>query len=118
MRRFCGASLLSATVLCFACAFAQEHSRAEVTPFELVQTVCQIPQDYKLRDLSEQVRRDLAKLDTADAVFYFCLAERMERLGDYRAPEFYEKAIQTDPTEPNYDLFYGDYLRNIRGAFI
>jgi len=118
MRKTFGACLLSATLLALVCASAQEHRRAEITPFELVQTVCKIPQDYSLKDLSEQVRQGLDKLNTADALSYFCLAERMERLGDYRAAEFYEKAIQTDPTEPNYDLFYGDYLRNIRGAFI
>jgi hypothetical protein len=47
---------------------------------------------------------------------YFKVAEMMKRLGDYGAPEFYEKAIAADPREPCYEVFYGDYERNFRGA--
>jgi len=47
---------------------------------------------------------------------YFKIAEMMKRLGDYEAPNYYEKAIAADPEEPCYEVFYGDYLRNFRGA--
>jgi len=47
---------------------------------------------------------------------YFKVAEMMKQLGDYGAPEFYEKAIAADPREPCYEVFYGDYERNFRGA--
>jgi hypothetical protein len=43
-------------------------------------------------------------------------AERLKRAGDYQAAEYYERAIQRDPSEPCYDAFYADYLRNFRGA--
>jgi hypothetical protein len=42
-------------------------------------------------------------------------AELMRRVGDPRAPEYYEKAIATDPHEPGLELWYGHYLRNVRG---
>lgn len=44
------------------------------------------------------------------------LAEVRRRLGDYRAVEAYEKAIAFAPREPAYELLYGEYLRNVRGA--
>jgi len=47
---------------------------------------------------------------------YFLVAEMMKRVGDYRARDYYDKAIQADPNEPCYDVFYADYLRNFRGA--
>ena len=112
------ASLVLIVLLGFAGAAAQEARKASSSPFGFVERVCDIPAKPDLKVLSEDIKRNLTELDEADALFYFCLAERMERVGDYRASEFYEKAIQADPTEPNYDLFYGDYLRNIRGAFI
>jgi hypothetical protein len=118
MRRATLSNLAYLFLFGLLCAQAQAHRAAEASPFELMQTVCKIPLHPDLKLLSEEVAKDLAKLTSADALSYFCLAERMERLGDYRAAEFYEKAIQADPTEPNYDLFYGDYLRNIRGASI
>ena len=42
-------------------------------------------------------------------------AELMKQIGDYRAQDYYEKAIKADEAEPGYELFYADYLRNFRG---
>ena len=111
-------SLMLIVLLGSVGAAAQQVRTASGSPFGLVEQVCHIKAQPDLKALSEDIKRDLTMLNQADAVFYFCLAERMERVGDYRASEFYEKAIEIDPTEPNYDLFFGDYLRNIRGAFI
>jgi hypothetical protein len=70
--------------------------------------------------LSSEIKSDLLRLTVsdkdADVTFYFCLAERMERVGDYDAKDFYEKAIDTAPHEPNLELFYAEYLRTFRGA--
>lgn len=43
-------------------------------------------------------------------------AEILKRLGDYKAKEYYIKAIEAEPREPAFNIFYADYLRNIRGA--
>jgi hypothetical protein len=46
----------------------------------------------------------------------FCVtAELMRRVGDPRAAEYYEKAIAAAPAEPGFELWYGYYLRNVRG---
>jgi hypothetical protein len=58
----------------------------------------------------------LSSVEPQDALSYCFIAELMKRVGNYRAEEFYEKAIKADETEPAYELFYADYLRNFRGA--
>jgi len=67
-----------------------------------------------------ELRRDIQDgLDhprPEDGKYYFCLAERMKRVGDYRAENYYELAIKAEDKNPNYELFYADYLRNFRGA--
>jgi hypothetical protein len=42
-------------------------------------------------------------------------AELMRRVGDTRAGDYYRKAIAAEPGEPGFELWYGYYLRNVRG---
>lgn len=75
-------------------------------------------QDRFERHTLDQVRRHVETLIAAkpsDALTLCIIAELMKRLGDYRAPDYYEAALQADPSEPGYELFYADYLRNFRG---
>jgi hypothetical protein len=44
------------------------------------------------------------------------LGELMSRLGDTRAPQYFERAIAAAPDEPGYELWYGKYLGGVRGA--
>jgi hypothetical protein len=44
------------------------------------------------------------------------VAELMRRVGDGRASQHYEKAIELNPREPAYELWYGRYLMWSRGA--
>ncbi len=62
------------------------------------------------REIDARVKRPVR-----NAGEYLLIAELMKRVGDSRADEYYEKAIKTDSTEPAYELFYADYLRNFRG---
>jgi hypothetical protein len=51
-----------------------------------------------------------------DVARHHCVtAELMRRVGDTRAAAYYEKAIASDPREPGLELWYGHYLRNVRG---
>ena len=51
-----------------------------------------------------------------EAARHHCVtAELMRRVGDPRAAAYYEKAIATAPAEPGMELWYGHYLRNVRG---
>src|SRR5262249_51839288 len=69
-------------------------------------------------DSLKQLRTDANRLaKTASTPVEFCtVAELYKRLGDPRAPQYYRKAIDRDPDEPAYELFFGDYLRLYRGA--
>jgi hypothetical protein len=42
-------------------------------------------------------------------------AELMRRVGDTRAGDYYRRAVAADPDEPGFELWYGYYLRNVRG---
>jgi hypothetical protein len=54
--------------------------------------------------------------DDPDLARHHCVtAELMRRVGDGRAPTYYEKAIAAAPDEPGMELWYGYYLRNVRG---
>jgi hypothetical protein len=44
------------------------------------------------------------------------IAELMSRLGDERAPSYFERAIAAAPDEGGYELWYGAYLSGVRGA--
>lgn len=57
----------------------------------------------------------VADPDQHSAPELFLTAELLKQLGNYRAAEFYERAIAADDSEPAYELFYADYLRNFRG---
>jgi hypothetical protein len=100
----------------------QPSSSANISPFKFVQKTCnrlgqpEISNETSTKQLSQDIKHQLHSPNLQSASFYFCLAERMKRVGDYRAKEYYEKAIQVDETEPNYELFYADYLRIFRGA--
>jgi hypothetical protein len=59
--------------------------------------------------------RDRLQKPIKNAGEYVLIAELMKRVGDLRADEYYQKAIAADETEPAYELFYADYLRNFRG---
>jgi hypothetical protein len=62
------------------------------------------------RDIKERCQKSIE-----NAGDYLLIAELMKRVGDLRADEYYQKAIAADGTEPAYELFYADYLRNFRG---
>jgi hypothetical protein len=54
--------------------------------------------------------------DPLDQARFDCVtAELMRRVGDARAARFYESAITHAPAEPGFELWYGYYLRNVRG---
>jgi hypothetical protein len=57
---------------------------------------------------ADEDRLDLAR-------FHCVTAELMRRVGDMRAAEQYEQAIAAAPDEPGFELWYGYYLRNVRG---
>jgi hypothetical protein len=71
--------------------------------------------------IAAEIERRLAAPPAADdpaperARHHCVTAELMRRVGDPRAGAYYEKAIAAAPDEPGYELWYGYYLRNVRG---
>jgi len=114
--------LLATLLLRVLPASAQQSPKANTSPFNFVDKVCntlgqrEITSDTGTKQLSIDIGASLSSPDLNNARAYFCLAERMKRVGDYRASVYYKKAIQADEAESNYELFYADYLRIIRGA--
>lgn len=67
----------------------------------------------------DEIRKKLKEIKSSQnktALNYCEVAELMKRLGDYGAEEYYRKAIMADESEPAYEIFFADYLRNFRGA--
>lgn len=67
----------------------------------------------------DQIRREveiLKSFQNKTALTFCSIAELLKRLGDYEAEKFYRLAIEADRTEPAYEIFLADYLRNYRGA--
>ena len=54
----------------------------------------------------------------ADGLNNCITADLMRRVGDSQTSSYYKMAINAEPREAAYELFYADYLRNIRGAFV
>jgi hypothetical protein len=79
---------------------------------------------YTCRDaamnMSAEERVQKAKAFKTSAImdaYNMCVvAEVMRWIGDYDAERAYEAAIRMDAEEPGYELLYGEYLRNFRGA--
>jgi hypothetical protein len=67
--------------------------------------------------IREAIKSRLNGLDLRhDAQEYCVIAELMKRTGDYRAPEYYIKAINADSNEPAYNFLLAEYWRNFRGT--
>ena len=79
-----------------------------------------IARDLLPDEIADEIRKRSAAQPNEDpheaARRYCVVAELMRRVGDVRAPSYYEKAIAADPDEPGYELWYGYYYRNVRGA--
>lgn len=74
------------------------------------------PQIAEERDKWAAVLAERSGEPAAARAHLYCVqAELMRRIGDPGAAEYYEKAIEANPSEPGYELWYGYYLRNVRG---
>lgn len=74
---------------------------------------------FQLRSLSyprlSRAAKSLEGQKRDEPLYYLELAELMKGTGNPRAEFYYRKAIDSDPNEPAFHLFYADYLRNYRG---
>ena len=67
-------------------------------------------------EIAKRVQNPPADEGAFELARHHCVtAELMRRVGDTRAAAYYEKAIAAAPGEPGFELWYGYYLRNVRG---
>ena len=124
-------SLTAAVLAILAISSASFGSAAEpggytaANPFGCIDNASKLGGDLELDDLRGIIDRKVADLQQREQLgplgpesVCSCLfvAELMKRVGDYRAEDFYRRAIAADPFEPAWDLFLADYYRVFRGA--
>jgi len=121
---FVGAALRAAQRICclsfLLCSLAGSLAQASdsppgKSPFASVEEAFTLRRNMSTEDLAAFIAKRVKDPKSADAAGFFLTAELMKQVGDYRAAEYYEKAIAADSDEPGYELFYADYLRNFRG---
>lgn len=96
--------------------FAQESDiKKRGDPFACIGEATSLGKEMSTSEITDEISNRLAALKPYDARSSCIIAELMKRVGDYRAEDYYKKAIDADNTEPAYELFYADYLRNFRG---
>jgi tetratricopeptide (TPR) repeat protein len=97
-------------------AFAQaEGGEAGQNPFATAAEALERRESMSRSELAAYIDKRIAMAEPQSANALFFTAELLQQAGDYRAEEYYEKAIAADASEPAYELFYADYLRNFRG---
>jgi hypothetical protein len=97
--------------------FIQDAKAAErPNPFSCIGEANALGSELTADDLYKEIEKRIASLDHSNANSLCIIAELMKRSGNYHAEEYYTKSIKADETEPAYELFYADYLRNFRGA--
>jgi hypothetical protein len=110
--------LLAATLLLWSSAAAAEE---RANPFACLGEGESLARGASTAEVEAEIRKRVENPPAAsdgkpEIARHHCVtAELMRRVGDPRAPRYYEKAIASDPHEPGLELWYGYYLRNVRG---
>lgn len=112
MNRHVSLLKLSIALALSSAVFAQTGEPSN--PFKQLDEASALTSIRGLDGIRRDIRERLQK-PVASAGEYLLTAELMKRVGDLRADEYYQKAIAADDTEPAYEMFYADYLRNFRG---
>jgi hypothetical protein len=106
-----------------AAAAAPAHARApaRANPFACLGEGESLARGMSTGEITAEVQKRVANPPDpgeppTDVARHHCVtAELMRRIGDARAPAFYQRAIAAAPDEPGMELWYGHYLRNVRG---
>lgn len=115
MKRFITLLKIVIVLAASSLASAQQTDEPErANPFIGFDQAAQLTSTMGLVEIRSVIAARL-KRASHDAQSYLLLAELMKRTGDSRAEDYYQKAIDENSSEPAYELFYSDYLRNFRG---
>lgn len=117
MKKLTILTVLSVLFFVSLTVFAQEaDEKKRMDPFSCLGEAKALGKEMSTREIRTEIDNRIKALKRKDARSLCVIAELMKRVGDYKAEDFYRKAIEADKTEPAYELFYADYLRNFRGA--
>ena len=95
---------------------------ARANPFKCRGEAEAVARDLSIDEIRIEIERrrsaptDEGETAAATAHELCVIAELLRRVGDGEASAYYERAIETDPSEPGYELWYGAYLGTVRGA--
>ena len=108
-------SIVLRSLLALALSLSTFAAFAQRRAFGVVDAAMQLRASMTVAEQQALVDARVAdkSLDTADD--FLLTAELMKQLGEPRAAHYYEAAISAAPSQPAYELFYADYLRNYRG---
>jgi hypothetical protein len=115
------ARLLAALALASASPALAQEPPARANPFACLGEGESLIRGNSTAEIEAEVDKRVANPPPPEdgpleAARHHCVtAELMRRVGDSRAAAYYEKAIATSPGEPGMELWYGYYLRNVRG---
>jgi hypothetical protein len=94
----------------------------QINPFRCRGEAEAITRDLRTSEIHTEIARRLAKPyedndpPTIVALKLCVIAELKRRVGASDAAAWYERAIERNPDEPGYELWYGSYLGQVRGA--
>jgi len=115
MRTFISFLKLSIVLSISTLVYGQDTGQSSrANPFALFDKASEIASRRGREGINLEIEQRLNQ-PVKDAGAYFVIAELMKRVGDSRAGQYYQKAIDAEDREPAYELFYADYLRNFRG---
>jgi hypothetical protein len=104
---------MKAVVLCICAVLAAISAFGEVSPYACEGTAQEAGRTLSL----DQIRAKAKQFEESQEAVGQCIAaELYKRLGDRKALEHYQKAIEANEKEPAFEWFYGEYLRLYRGA--
>jgi hypothetical protein len=112
---------LATALLAIAPAARAQEPPARANPFACLGEGESLIRGNSTEEIEAEVRKRVDNPPAPEdgpleAARHHCVtAELMRRVGDPRATAYYEKAIATTPAEPGMELWYGYYLRNVRG---
>ncbi|HEX3561181.1 MAG TPA: hypothetical protein VHU19_18470 [Pyrinomonadaceae bacterium] len=115
MNRLITLTALSLALAASSAARGQESAAGQDDPFSRYDEVSALATRKGYQGIKIEIKSALSN-PVRNAQSYLRVAELMKRAGDVRAEAYYVKAIEADSADPAYELFYADYLRNVRGA--
>src|SRR6186713_2967086 len=101
----------------------QAHAEdPEINPYECLGRYEAATGNRTIGQIKQEIDKRLPELDKPDepksvnAMKHCVVAMLMSRAGNTDAPKHYEAAVENDPNEPGYEMWWGNHYTLFRGA--